>query len=148
MFSKAVVKSLSVLTMVFTTASAAEIGVPQTVIENVGFKTPESVEYYGAEDLYLVANINGSPLAEDDNGFISKVAPDGKVLDLKWLDGATASYSLNAPKGMAIVGELLFVADINQVHVFEVKTGKHQASIAVAGSSFLNGVTVADKQSV
>ena len=33
------------------------------VVENVGLATPESVEYYAAEDVYLVTNINGSPFA-------------------------------------------------------------------------------------
>ena len=37
------------------------------VIENVGFATPESVEYYQEEDIYIVSNINGHPLDRDGN---------------------------------------------------------------------------------
>jgi hypothetical protein len=51
------------------------------------FRRPESVEYYAAEDVYLVTNINGSPDLADDNGFISKISPEGELLELKWLDG-------------------------------------------------------------
>ncbi len=104
------------------------------------FATPESVEYYAAEDVYLVTNINGSPLALDGNGFISKVNPNGDIIELKWIDGTTEGITLNGPKGMAIVGNNLFVADINRVHVFELPSGKQITSVIIEGSSFINGI--------
>lgn len=113
----------------------------QIIVSDVGFSTPESVEYYADKDIYLVNNINGSPFAEDDNGFISKLSPDGKVIDLKWIDGASDKVTLHAPKGMAIIGNKLFVADITQIRVFELPSGKQLPSINVEGSSFLNGVS-------
>ena len=109
--------------------------------DDVTFSTPESVEYYEAEDVYLVTNINGSPFAADGSGFISKVKPDGDIIDLKWIDGTNEGVMLNAPKGVAIVGNNLFVADINQVHVFELPGGKQKTSITIQGSTFLNGIT-------
>jgi len=109
--------------------------------DDVTFSTPESVEYYEAEDVYLVTNINGSPFAADGSGFISKVKPDGDIIDLKWIDGTNEGVLLNAPKGVAIVGNNLFVADINQVHVFELPGGKQKTSITIQGSTFLNGIT-------
>ena len=111
------------------------------VVADVGFATPESVEYYAKEDVYLVTNINGSPFAADGNGFISKIKPDGSVVDLKWIDGTTPGITLNAPKGAAIQKNKLYVADINQVHVFELPSGKQLKSITVKGSTFLNGIT-------
>ncbi len=111
------------------------------VVADVGFSTPESVEYYAAEDVYLVTNINGSPFAADGNGFISKIKPDGSVVDLKWLDGTKEGITLNAPKGAAIQSKNLYVADINQVHVFALPSGKQKASITIKGSTFLNGIT-------
>ena len=113
----------------------------QIIVSEVGFSTPESVEYYADKDIYLVNNINGSPFAEDDNGFISKLSPDGKIIDLKWIDGANEAVTLHAPKGMTIIGNKLFVADITQIRVFELPSGKQLPSIIVEGSSFLNGVT-------
>ncbi len=110
-------------------------------IENVGFATPESVEYYAAEDVYLVTNINGSPLEADGNGFISKVSPDGKVIDLKWIDGTNANTNLNAPKGAAIQGDILYVADLDEVHLFQLPDGKQINSVRIKGSTFLNGIT-------
>jgi hypothetical protein len=111
------------------------------VVENVGFATPESVEYYAAEDVYLVTNINGSPFAVDDNGFISKISPDGKVLDLKWIDGARSDTRLHGPKGAAISGNILYVADHDEVHLFELPSGKQKTSVKIPGSTFLNGIT-------
>ncbi len=105
------------------------------------YSTPESVEYYAAEDVYLVTNINGCPFAADGNGFISKVKPDGNLVDLKWIDGTKKGVSLNAPKGAAIIGNNLFVADINQVHIFELPNGQQKTSITIKGSTFLNGIT-------
>lgn len=111
------------------------------VVSDVGFSTPESVEYYAAEDVYLVSNINGSPFAADGNGFISKLKPDGSVVDLKWIDGSKKGVTLHSPKGIAIAGRNLFVADLNQVHVFELPSGKQKKSITIKGSTFLNGIT-------
>ncbi len=48
---------------------------------------------------------------------------------------------MNAPKGAAIIGNNLFIADINQVHIFELPSGKQKTSITIQGSTFLNGIT-------
>lgn len=118
------------------------------VVSDVGFSTPESIEYYVVDDVYLVTNINGDPFAADGNGFISKINPDGSVVNLKWIDGEKQGVTLNAPKGAAIVGKNLFVADINQIHVFELPSGTQKKSIPIKGSTFLNGITPGDGNSV
>lgn len=135
-------KSLLVLLTAFwSVAAMANQENSKIMVSDVGFATPESVEYYAAKDLYLVTNINGSPFEADDNGFISKLSPDGKVIDLKWIDGASDKVQLHAPKGMTIIGNKLFVADITQLRIFELPSGKQLPSINVEGSSFLNGIT-------
>ncbi len=103
-----------------------------------GFSTPESVLYDEAGDVYLVSNINGAPTAKDDNGFISRVSPDGTVQGLKWIDGAAANVTLNAPKGLAIVGDTLFVADIDSVRAFSRSDGTPLGARGIPGVSFLN----------
>lgn len=107
---------------------------------DAGFATPESVLYDEADDVYYVANINGSPGAKDKNGFISKLSPDGKVVALKWVDGAAKNTPLSAPKGMAIAGGLLYVADLDTVRVYDKKTGKAKGTVAIKGATFLNDV--------
>ena len=112
-------------------------------VRGAGFATPESVYHDPDQDYYLVSNINGAPLAEDDNGFISLVAPDGRVLALKWIDGASDSVTLHAPKGMAMSDTDLFVADITTIRRFDRKTGAPRGEIPVPGASFLNDLFIA-----
>jgi len=103
-----------------------------------GFQTPESVLYDPTDDVYLVSNINGNPTGTDDNGFISRLSPDGRIASLKWIDGASASVTLNAPKGMAISGDTLYVTDITTIRIFDRRTGQQKGSVAVPGATFVN----------
>ena len=105
-----------------------------------GLATPESVRHDPTADVYLVSNINGNPTAVDDNGFISRVTPAGQVQTLKWIDGASASVTLNAPKGMAIVGDTLYVADITVVRMFDRTTGQPRGAVTIPDAAFLNDV--------
>ncbi|GIW51152.1 MAG: ATP/GTP-binding protein [Gemmatimonadales bacterium] len=116
---------------------------PESVsVSDVGLQTPESMLHDPVADVYLVSNINGSPLEKDDNGFISRLAPTGEVLSLKWIDGASEAVTLHAPKGMALKGDTLFVADIDEVRLFHRETGSPLGSRPIAGSTFLNDVAV------
>lgn len=110
------------------------------LLEGVGFRTPESVLYDPKADLYLVANIHGDPSARDGNGFISRISPEGEVTALKWIDGQAEGVTLNAPKGMALTGGRLFVADIDVVRVFDRENGAPLDEITVQGARFLNDV--------
>lgn len=139
---------LASLTAFWSLTTMANPETSKIMVSEVGFATPESVEYYAAEDVYLVTNINGSPFDADDNGFISKLTPEGKVIELKWIDGANDDTELHAPKGMTVVNNKLFVTDITQIRVFELPSGKQLPSIDVKGSSFLNGITAGDNDSV
>ncbi|MBC7947814.1 MAG: hypothetical protein H7Y42_08040 [Chitinophagaceae bacterium] len=99
------------------------------------FKTPESVLYDPATNVLYVSNIGGvPPNKKDGDGFISQVGLDGKVINLKWAKG------FDAPKGMAIVGNTLYVTDIDRIKAVDTKTGKTTNTWKVAGSSFLNDV--------
>jgi sugar lactone lactonase YvrE len=112
---------------------------PPVVLKDVGFKTPESVLYDPEQDAYFVSNINGKPLDVDGNGFISKVTPDAKV-ELMWIDGSKKASALNAPKGLTISGNTLYVADISFVRMFDKKTGAPKGKVAIPNATFLNDV--------
>lgn len=114
---------------------------PPVIVKDVGLATPESILYVPEEDVYLVSNINGHPSAADGNGFISKISPDGQVIELKWIDGTKQGTRLDAPKGMAIAGDVLYVADIKWVRLFDRKTGKSLGNVGVGGATFLNDVS-------
>jgi sugar lactone lactonase YvrE len=112
------------------------------VPDSAGMSHPESILYDSAADMYLVDNINGDPLAKDGNGFISQVNPDGDVVTLKWIAGGTNGVTLNAPKGSALKGDTLFVADIDAVRMFNRETGAPLGSITIPGATFLNDVCI------
>jgi sugar lactone lactonase YvrE len=103
-----------------------------------GFQTPESVLYDPDQDVHFVSNINGQPVAADDNGYISRVNAESLQIEARWIDGANADITLNAPKGMAILGNDLYVADLTVVRKFDRRTGKPKGEIAIPGSTFIN----------
>jgi sugar lactone lactonase YvrE len=109
-----------------------------------GFKTPESVRYDSAADVFYVSNINGSPVAKDNNGFISRMKPDGTIDSLQLIAGGRDGVTLNAPKGLALIGDTLWVADIDAVRAFNVKTGAVVANVDLTSfkAVFLNDICV------
>jgi hypothetical protein len=124
------------------TASGTAGSGPLTRIADIGLETPESVLYDEQGDVYIVSNINGAPLTADGNGFISRIRPTGEVESLKWIDGGADGVTLNAPKGMGISGDTLFVADIDTVRAFHRTTGASLGAYGIEGASFLNDVAV------
>ncbi|MCL2726712.1 MAG: hypothetical protein FWD69_20015 [Polyangiaceae bacterium] len=114
---------------------------PVVTWKNVGISTPESVLYDDVADLYLVSNINGNPTDRDNNGFISRLTPEGTVETLKWIEGGKNKVTLNAPKGSAFFGDRLYVADIDTVRIFDRKTGAPAGDVKVPGATFLNDIT-------
>jgi hypothetical protein len=107
-----------------------------------GFDAPESVKYDPDLDLWYVANINGTPVGKDGNGYLSRLKSDGSVDSLKWIAGGVNGVKLDAPKGMALQGDTLWVADITNVRGFNRRTGAAVATVAVKGSKFLNDIAV------
>jgi hypothetical protein len=101
---------------------------------------PETAYYDAKEDVYLVSNMNGDPAAEDNNGFISKLAPDGAVVATKWIEGGKGKIKLDAPHGLAYVGDILYVSDVHHVRMFDRKA-QPKGDILIKGSTFLNGLT-------
>ena len=114
-------------------------------VHNVtGFREPESVRYDPDQDLYFVSNMFGLGSTKDGNGFISRVnaatLADSTVLVKSGDHGAV----LDAPKGMAIQGDTLWVADIDKLRGFDRHTGLPVGVIDFApqGAVLLNDVAV------
>lgn len=119
-------------------SSAPATSGPKPAVIWEGFSTPESVVWDEAGDRYLVSNINGRPVDADGNGFISELDPEGKVKTLKWIEGGKNGAKLNAPKGLVLSKDLLFVADLDTVRMFDSKTGAPKGEVALAGATFVN----------
>jgi sugar lactone lactonase YvrE len=110
-----------------------------------GFLAPESVLHDTTQDIYFVSNVNGNPTAKDNNGFISRVRPDGAIENLKFIEGGHNGVTLHAPKGLALQGDTLWVADIDVVRGFDARTGapRDSVSFATLGAVFLNDIAIA-----
>jgi sugar lactone lactonase YvrE len=115
--------------------------------ETGGMKVPESVKYDADLDVFFVSNVNGNPSVKDGNGFIAVVRADSTGVMRMLVESGKASgggkpITLNAPKGLAITGDTLWVADITTVHAINKRTGASIAEFPIAGSTFLNDVAV------
>ncbi len=132
-----------------TTPAAASAAVEPAMKmgETGGMKVPESVKYDADMDVFFVSNINGNPSEKDGNGFIVVVRADSTSITRILVESGKASgggpaITLDAPKGLAITGDTLWVADISTVHAINKRTGAKVADIPIAGSTFLNDVAV------
>src|SRR5690242_3779388 len=142
--TSAVRETTATLTPATPVPAAAAPGATKVAVVE-GFLTPESVLHDPAQDIYFVSNINGGPTTKDNNGFISRVRPDGAVENLKFIEGGHGGVTLNARKGLAIRGDTLWVADIDIVRSFDAKTGAPRDSVSLAGlgAVFLNDIAIA-----
>jgi len=87
-------------------------------------KAPESFLYDPETDSYFISNVNGTPAAMDNNGFITRLGSDLSVREPKFISGRAAGPVLNGPKGMAVYQGKLYLTDITSVRAFDIKTGK------------------------
>ena len=99
-------------------------------------KIPESLKYDKERNCIYVANINGKSSEKDGNGFISKLDLEGNIKTLKWIDG------LDAPKGMGIIGNSLFVTNINEVVEIDIENAQIIQKINIPEAQFLNDIDV------
>jgi sugar lactone lactonase YvrE len=108
-----------------------------------GFVAPEAVRYDADQDVYFVANWGtGSASATDNNGYISRMKPDGQIESMRFIAGGANGVVLHAPRGMYIVGDTLWVADADAVRGFHRKTGAKLANVDFSelDRGFLNDV--------
>lgn len=106
---------------------------------NAFFEQPESIAFDAKNKQLYVSNIKGNPTEADGNGYISSVSLDGTINELHWLDG------LNAPKGLTVVGNNLYIADINELVVVDIQNKKITHRYLAPEAKFLNDIA-ADKQ--
>ncbi len=102
-----------------------------------GFQAPESALLDSERGVIYVSNVAGEAGGKDGVGFISKVTPDGKMQEAEWVKG------LDAPKGLVMSGDKLYVSDIDKLVEIDVTSGKVTNSWPAAGAQFLND-TAAD----
>ena len=101
-------------------------------------QNPESAHYDKDLNVWFVSNVNGDPSKKDNNGYISRLKADGTPDTTKFIVGGKNGVTLNAPKGIAVVGDTLWVADIDAVRGFNKRNGMPVASVVAPGAKFLN----------
>ncbi|MCP9446371.1 MAG: hypothetical protein NNA22_02220 [Nitrospira sp.] len=110
---------------------AAPVGAAQIL----GLESPNCFVGDQSGNDYFISNINGEPEAKDNNGFITKLDGQGKITNLKFIQGGVANVLLHAPKGMALDGDTLYVADLDQLKGFDKTTGKHLVTVSFPPSA-------------
>ncbi len=101
-------------------------------------QNPESAHYDKDLNVWFVSNVNGDPGKKDNNGYISRLKADGTPDTTKFIVGGKNGVTLNAPKGIAVVGDTLWVADIDAVRGFNKGNGMPVATVVAPGAKFLN----------
>ena len=101
-------------------------------------EAPESVLLDGRRDILYVANIAGDPVGKDGNGYLSILGPDGSVSIERWVTG------LDAPKGLVLDGDTLYVTDIDRLVAIDVAEGTVAGTWPAEGAMFLNDTAVDD----
>lgn len=100
---------------------------------------PESVLLLPEKDFMYISLIDGGSWDVDGKGGVGKLKKDGTGYDPSWITG------LNAPKGMGIVGNKLYVADVTEVVVIDIAKGKIEKKLSPDSAVALNDITVDDK---
>jgi sugar lactone lactonase YvrE len=98
---------------------------------------PESV--LPVKDILYISLIDGAGWTADGKGGVGKLSRDGKIIDTLWITG------LNAPKGMGMAGNRLYVADMNEVVIIDIQNGKIEKKLKIDSAKGLNDITVNDK---
>ncbi|MCS4533294.1 SMP-30/gluconolactonase/LRE family protein [Neisseria montereyensis] len=133
---------LSSAAILMHAAHAEELAKPALQWSSSGFAHPESVAYDTKRDNFYVTNNDGGPMAQDGKAYISRLGKNGELLERSWVRG------LNAPKGIAQYEDSLYIADIQQLRVVDIPTGKVTQTITAEDSKMLNDVSVDEQGNV
>jgi hypothetical protein len=127
-----------------TAAGTAAAGSATPIGATQGLQTPESVRYDADQDVFFIANISGHPTRKDNNGWIGRVTAGQPGPAAVFIAGGRDGVFLHAPKGMAIQGDTLWVADIDILRGFDKNTGKFVAAVGFWSKNvaFLNDVVL------
>jgi DNA-binding beta-propeller fold protein YncE len=109
-----------------------------------GFRSPESVKYDPDQDAWFVTNIIGFGSDKDGQAYIVRIEagnPDSMTVFAK---SGVNGVTLDAPKGMAIQGDTLWVADIDVLRGFDRRTGAPVGTVDLGayGVTMLNDVAL------
>ena len=108
------------------------------------FHFTESCTFDPERNLILSMNAGDRKDATRNDGYVSLINPDGSVHTAKWIGATRDGLELYTPLGSAIKEGILYTVDTGYIRLFDLITGKPLRSFEVPGSTFLNGIAVAD----
>jgi DNA-binding beta-propeller fold protein YncE len=121
-----------------------EAGQQQPLSSNVkvfgSFHFAESCTFDPERNLILAMNAGNPQMVQQNDGFVSLINPDGTVHTSKWIGVTHDGLTLNHPLGSAIAGNTLYVADIDTVRRFDLRTGTPGGATQIQGATILNGI--------
>ncbi len=119
-----------------TDPQAQSSGVPalEKLWVRYGFSAPEGVAAAPGGG-YFISNVAGEGDARDGEGWVTHISQTGDILKERFADG------MNAPKGMAVLGDVLYISDIDTVRRFQLPGGEALSDIPIDGAKFLNDAT-------
>jgi hypothetical protein len=126
-----------ILSSLFITANAQDHKLEKIWETDSIVAIPESV--LPVNGILYVSLIDGGSWDADGKGGIAKLDADGKNYKVDWITG------LSAPKGMGIVGNRMYVADISEVVIIDIANGKIEKKMAIDSAIGLNDITITDK---
>ncbi|MFB3778212.1 MAG: SMP-30/gluconolactonase/LRE family protein [Bryobacteraceae bacterium] len=109
-----------------------------------GFRFAESISYDAERDLFVAVKAGMPQDVIPNDDYISPINPDGTAHTLKWIGVNRNGLTLNRPLGSYIGNGLLYVADIDTVRWFDMKTGEPRGSTTVKGVLRFNDLEVAE----
>jgi sugar lactone lactonase YvrE len=110
-------------------SQAAEPALARKLHVVQGFGFPESVRYDADQDVYFVSNMAGPGSLKDGNGYIARIFANDPDRAEVFIQGGRNGVVLDAPKGMALHGDTLWVTDIDVLRGFHRRTGAPLATI-------------------
>src|SRR5207245_9181599 len=87
-------------------------------LQVTGLKDPAAFIVDPTTGNYFISSENGQPTERDNNGFITKLGPDGRPISLKFIEGGAGGITLHAPQGLAGIGRTLHLPGLGSVRRF------------------------------
>ncbi len=126
-----------------------EAGIRVPMSSNVkvygSFHFSESCTFDPATNLILAMNTGERGDGTENDGFVSRINPDGSVHTPKWIGVTRDGLELHHPLGSAVSNGVLYTVDVGYVRSFDLATGRPLKSVEVPGSTILNGIAVDDE---
>ena len=121
-----------------------EAGVRVPMSSNVkvfgSFHFSESCTFDPATNLILAMNTGARGDGTENDGFVSRINPDGSVHTAKWIGETRDGLELHHPLGSAVRNGVLYTVDVGYIRSFDLETGQPLKSVEVPGSTILNGI--------